>query len=456
MGRQEVDCRERADRLGWHVSEVVVENDTSAFKRRRIKLADGTTALRVVRPGFRRVLDLLAAGEADALIAYDLDRVARDPRDLEDLIDVVEAADIKVESVTGSLRLSNDAEITMARVMVAVANKSSRDTSRRVARTHQDLAAEGKPGGGGIRPFGYERDRMTVVEAEAVIIREIAGRILEGATLYQIVADLNARGVASTLGGAWNSRSVTSVVTKPRVAGLRSTGTGAAMQIVGPAVWPHILERDVWEEVCAALATRGRGTQNVLKRWLTGCFWCSLCGTQLFGWQGNGGPRYWCATPRGGCGKIAIAAELAEQAVGQQIVDYLSHPEVLSRLRSLTASDSTKTARAELAADEEQLKEMARAYAARQFTLAEYLEARRIVEARVRGARALLVAAAPRILRALLAGDIGAGWKGLDPAEKREVALSILPDGWSVRPFEQAPGQRRVFDASRIIKRVLD
>ncbi len=82
-------------------------------------------------------------GPADGLIAADLDRTARDPRDLEDLIDVVESKvpRIPVESVSGSLKLANDADITMARVMVAVANKSSRDTSRRVSRTRLRQAA---------------------------------------------------------------------------------------------------------------------------------------------------------------------------------------------------------------------------------------------------------------------------------------------------------------------------
>ncbi|MBA2772736.1 MAG: recombinase family protein, partial [Nocardioidaceae bacterium] len=118
VGRQEKDARALADRLGWQVSEVIIENDVSAFKRRTVTLPDGSTALRVLRPGFRRLLELLTLGQVDGMIAYDLDRVARDPRDLEDLIDVVEQTRAPVESVSGSLRLANDSDITMARVMV--------------------------------------------------------------------------------------------------------------------------------------------------------------------------------------------------------------------------------------------------------------------------------------------------------------------------------------------------
>jgi DNA invertase Pin-like site-specific DNA recombinase len=68
--------------------------------------------------GNGRLIEDLEARRVDALISYDLDRLARDPRDLEDLIDLKEALGCQVRSVTGSLRLDSDADVTMARVMV--------------------------------------------------------------------------------------------------------------------------------------------------------------------------------------------------------------------------------------------------------------------------------------------------------------------------------------------------
>ncbi|MCW2678806.1 MAG: invertase Pin, partial [Frankiales bacterium] len=53
--RQEQDCRALAKRKGWTVSKVYRENDTSAFSRRKVKLPDGSTALRVIRPAFREL-----------------------------------------------------------------------------------------------------------------------------------------------------------------------------------------------------------------------------------------------------------------------------------------------------------------------------------------------------------------------------------------------------------------
>ncbi|GHC27054.1 MULTISPECIES: recombinase family protein [Streptomyces rochei group] len=464
IGRQEEDGRALAERLGWTIVKVIPEDDTSAFKRRKIKLPDGSTALRTVRPGFRSALDGLASGEYDGLIADDLDRVARDPRDLEDLIDVVESRRprIPVESVTGSLRLANDADITMARIMCAVANKSSRDTARRVTRKHEELAAEGKPPGGGYRGYGFTAAGHEPIEDEAKILREIAARILgdwdgwkleerakvdpeTGESLNSIAADLRRRKVPTVTGVPWSDRSVRSVVSKPSVAGLREYRG----EVVGEAVWDAIVPRERWEEVRARLAGRHRAVDLTLKRWLTGVLRCSNCGRALMGWQGNNGPRYWCAKPNGGCGKIAVKAAFAEDEVERQVLELLGRDDVLARLRTVADTEVTDEARAELAADEEQLKTMAGMFARREVTFAEYREARGIIEKRIKESRALLTSRAPRVLRRLLAAeDVAAGWEGLAPVDRREIVLALVP-GYEVLPHDRSMGNK--FDPGRLV-----
>ncbi|WP_260327310.1 recombinase family protein [Streptomyces sp. TLI_185] len=438
VGRQEDDGRTLADRLGWGIAEVLVENDTSAFKRRKTKLPDGTTALRTFRPKFRAALDMLSSGERDGLLAYDLDRTARDPRDLEDLIDVVEQRHIPVQSVTGSLRLANDADITMARVMVAIANKASRDTARRVARKHVELAAEGKWNGGGFRGYGYTRKGMEIIEAEAKVIRDIAAWILgvPSRSLNWIKDELNRLGVPTVTGKPWNARSVRSVVTKPSVAGLRAHRG----RIVGPGQWKPILDMDTWERVCATLAGRHRNVDLTLKRWLTGLLHCSQCHREISGAQGNGGPRYWCSTPHGGCGKIAINAAMAEAEVERQVLDLLTRPRVLERLDHISRSEVTDDARRELADDEAQLKQLAGMWARKEMSLGEYREARKIIEDRIKGSRALINASAPRALRRLLAGDVRANWAALTPADKRDVVLTLVPEGYEVLAHDRSRG----------------
>jgi site-specific DNA recombinase len=196
QGKGNVDQRQRtaddAERKGWRIVHWIIENDlspgrgknrnASAFKRRKIRLPDGRSVMRTVRPGFRKALDLLSSGKADGFMALDLDRTVRDPRDLEDMIDVVEQRKVPVDSVTGSLRLGSDADITMARVMVAVANKESRDKARRVAAARQRQAVAGEYGGGR-RPFGFDEDGLTVRPDEAQVIKDCIIRVVQGASL---------------------------------------------------------------------------------------------------------------------------------------------------------------------------------------------------------------------------------------------------------------------------------
>lgn len=434
VDRQEADCQALAERRGWAITEVYPENDTSAFKRRRVELPDGKTALRVVRPAFRTLLDDLAAGAIDALVAYDLDRIARDPRDLEDLIDVVEQNKIPTAAVTGSLDLSTDAGITMARVMVALANKSSRDTSRRVARKQLEMAEQGAPGGGGIRTFGYDRTGMVVVEAEAQIVREMARRILdEDATLTALARDLTERGVPTVQGAPiWSSRSVHSAVTKARNAGLREHNG----EIVGKATWPAILDEQTWQDVRLVLAGRAAGHTTKLQRWLNSVLLCSLSDHPLVGGRApHKGHRYWCNTVRGGCGKIAINAQDTERVVTEMILGYLKRPDVLADLHRQTSRQATAQARTDAAAAQAQLAELAELWGKRRITTPEYMAARRPLEDELRTTQAILGAGVPAGVRKLLAApDLVAGWGELTPAEWRDVARVVFPNGIMVRP----------------------
>jgi site-specific DNA recombinase len=423
VARQEADARALADRLGWTVGEVVAENDVSAFKRRVVSLPDGTRGRRVVRPAFRRLLAMLQIGESDGLIAYDLDRVARDPRDLEDLIDVVERTRVPVESVSGSLRLSSDADVTMARIMCAVANKESRDKSRRISRKMREIAEQGGHSGGP-RRFGFESDGVTHRKAEVAAIRWAARQILAGAEIQATVRGLDRR-CPPVKGGVWWDTSLLAFLRNPRTAGLRCYKG----EILGPAVWKPILDRETWDAVNAALAARPRaGNVQQLVHWLNGVLICSSCGRKLRpGRPGKNRRQYYvCNTVLGGCGRIAVLATLAEAEVERRVLDQLAHTD---RLRGAASTDGVDLEAGErgLAADRDQLKSVARLWADRHITLAEYTEARAVIERRVSDVCAGLAAARADRAQALIGpGEPRQGWDALDPHGKREVILAVI------------------------------
>lgn len=352
------------------MEQVYPENDTSAFKRRVVTLADGSHVQRVVRPEFRRVLDDLTAGRVDSLIAYDLDRVCRDPRDLEDLIDVAESRRLTglVKSVTGSLRLDNDADITMARVMVAMANKSSRDTARRVSRAAKQRAEQGGFHGG--RPaFGYEH----VKEAKRVVgwnvhaehaawLREAAGRLLAGESLYGICSDWTAQGRVTGNGVHWRSQTLKRALTSYAVIGMREY-QGKPY----PAKWKPILDPETWERLRTLLNDPARllrpfdGSGNARKFALSGLLVCGRCGHRLTSQPYNGKATFICSKQAtGGCGRLRIGNEDLEAFIVEAAFAALDSPQLAQAMNAGdNASEEERGLREALRADREALKALA-------------------------------------------------------------------------------------------------
>ncbi|MFD0657040.1 recombinase family protein [Thermocatellispora tengchongensis] len=221
VARQVQDTIVHAGRRGWPVGMILVENDTSAFKRRKIKLPNGETQLRTVRPKFRHALDLLTKAKFRRFMTYHLDRTVRDPRDLEDLIDVVEASRPRIiaASVTGSLRLANDSDITTARILCAVGNQASRDTARRVSRRRREQAEEGRFGGGR-RPYGFESDGITHRPDEAQVIAHYTAIGLTGVSVKEIARDMARAGVVTINGKPFTAAQAREMLLRPRNAGL--------------------------------------------------------------------------------------------------------------------------------------------------------------------------------------------------------------------------------------------
>jgi site-specific DNA recombinase len=136
--------------------------------------------------------------------------------------------------------------------------------AERVARAAQQRAEEGRANG--VALYGWQRVKTRNVTgdvvawrdeidpAEAMIVHEIIDRLLRGHTLKAITADLNARGVVAPNGGRWLSSGVRKVALRPaNVAERVHQG-----EVIGPAAWPPIVDRDRHDRVTAFLSDPGR------------------------------------------------------------------------------------------------------------------------------------------------------------------------------------------------------
>lgn len=336
----EKQLRQRAEMMGARVGEVIVENDivdgkpkpASAYKRKTITLADGKKVRRVIRPAFTRVIHRIETRQSGGFLTVDLDRAMRDPRDLEDLIDAVEAQRANVRSLSGSLQFTDggtDSEITASRVMVAMANKSSRDTARRVAESRKRRAYAGE-WGGGKRPYGFERDGITPRPSEAKEIVNATRLILGGVSLRQAVADLRERKVPTVYGGPWTSSALKDILSRARNAGIVVyDGEETEVRLPGEP----LLAEDEFRAILSKLQVR-RAAPGRTPKWLgSGIFRCN-CG---YGMQAHVQPnrpaRYRCKDT----GRIAgehCARKLDEldEYVSDLVIEWCAQPVASQRL----------------------------------------------------------------------------------------------------------------------------
>jgi site-specific DNA recombinase len=352
---QEKDCRAYVERGGGRYAHTYEEPDTSAYKRRRVTLPDGRRAYRVVRPAYAAALEDMKRGvtpngaRLDGLVVYDIDRLTRDNRDLEDAIEVVQHFGRPILDWTGTLDLLTDNGRTVARIVVATANKQSADTARRVARKHRALEQAGIPTGGS-RPFGWLADKRTLHPVESIELRQAADRLLAGAPISSVPSDWNRRGVPTPAGKKWTTTNVRTLFRNPRLCGFRARTVHAmrsdtdsetrwkeiVLNAAGEPVigqWQRILAPAEWEAINARLedgGTRPPG-HNTRKHLLTGTMRCGRdgCGMRLRVVKAKGtrsrkrpGMFFYACKPvsDGGCGGVSIDGPVTDRLVTELVI----------------------------------------------------------------------------------------------------------------------------------------
>ena len=466
--------RQHAGRLGWGIgpdaTHVVVENDTSAYKRRMVTMPDRRREKRPYRPRFWEALAMLRDGRADGLIAVDLDRACRDPRDLEDLIDAVDSRvpRLPVESVTGTLRLVTTSDVSMARMLVAVANKSSADTARRVADAHQRNAAAGKYRGGR-RRFGWDADGITPRGHEQEAIRWASESVLAGVSLRYLVRYLTEHHTPTVTGADWSTATLRGILMRPSNAGISvytDPDTGQRNEYAATE-WEPILPEDQWRAVCASLSDPARRTnegRGNKPRWLGSLIYrCGRCEREkrpLADSQGHsfikvaGGRAdartYQCCSASKGASHLRRVAGPVDDFVARVVCARLARPDAADLISPPRPGVDTAGLRREAAALRELLDEQAR------------LHARRVIDARqLEAGSAELRTELDKIETQLSAvtgesplapivgrEDAAKVWRELDRGRQREIVKALMTV--TLLPVEHLSGRVFSEDSVRI------
>jgi len=442
--RQVRDCEQLAAERGWTIVATFVDNDVSASDRSR------------KRPEYERLVASIKNGGVDAVVVWDLDRLHRQPAELEEFVTICEGAGVtQLASVGGQVDVATGDGMLVARIKGAVAAEEVRKMKQRMTRKKLDLAEKGLPNGGGRRAFGWERDGCTVRNVEANLIQQAAERVLQGQTLRSIRDDWEGSGVPTSGGGKWTVNSVKATLRSPRNAGLRQYQG----QVVGEADWPAIINRSTWEELQVTFSDPSRQPRSAPRAYpLRGVLRCGSCGHLLIAV-----PRkkpipsdpdrrlryYGCRSDAGGCGKVFVTADRVESAVFDCVLALLDDPSTaaITATQAAADADTIRTLLVASAKDQAQLAELEDAFAQGDLSRAGLQRNARTIRDRIeqRNDRVASLQGIATIDR--FGGDPREVWDDLGADDKRSVVLSL------VTAIEVAPATKvgfNRFDPDRI------
>ena len=432
--RQEADCRALADKHGWSVSQVYVDNDLSAYSGKP-------------RPQYLAMLKEMQAGRVSRVIAWHTDRLHRSPKELETYISASEgtmthtvmAGDLDLNTADGRLR---------ARISGDVARHSSEHQSERILAKKLELAKNGMFSGGPI-PFGYVRDEtgsIVVEPQQAAEVKQAIRAIINGASIGSIVRDLNERGVHTNRGGAWTSTAVRNMVMRPTYAGI-TVHKGQSY----PSQLPVIVTEDEHRTAARIVKDPSRRSQFDIrvKHLLAGVILCGACGAamQTSSRPGGGENRHYYKCPNKGGGHASQSAVPLEDFISALVVARLQQPDALSQLSEPRDDGTMAELQQEAMTLRSRLDEAAEAAAEGGITMGQLTTITARVTSRLEEVEARMSHARGTGILAEVPAEAIPEWWNAATVEKRRAVIAALMTIHIDPIGKSAP---RVFDDSRV------
>jgi len=435
VDRQREDCEALAERNGWEVVEVYVDNDVSAFSGK-------------LRKDYRRMLADLELGTATIVIAWHTDRLHRSPTELEEYIDLSERRGVSTHTCqAGSIDLSSPSGRMTARILGAVARQESEHKGHRVAAARRQKAKAGE-WSGGLRPFGWgvptgetrkKVDKATgeevdvpvldmnkLVPEEAAALEAGTDQILSGGSLKGWVRWLASKGLLSTQGKPIGHVAARDMLMRPRNAGI-AVYRG---EEIGKGAWEPAIDEPRFRAVVAVLTNPSRvTTPGSVPKWFGSLIYeCGYAGcTMTVVCTRTGGskqPSYRCPNQHGGGRK----AEILDRYVEDLLIERLSRDDAAELLQP--AADGVDVAALQLESEQirRRLTDLAAMFGAGTVDMAQFTEGTDVARAQLDGITVQLARAAVKDPLVGLVGvpDVRKAWEGLDLDRRRAVLRTLL------------------------------
>ncbi len=327
--RQREECLRLAQQHGHERVEEFVDESRSAYKS-------------TPRPAFEQLIERVDQQRTLVIVVWHIDRLYRQPRELEQLLQLAETRQIRIDAVHGgTLDLVTHEGRMFARYLVSFAHYESAHKAARVARAYQQRARQGL--WHGAAAYGYcAGGQMDPPAAE--VVRGVVVDYLAGCSFAEIARRLTACGTPTPARStAWHATTVRSILASDRLHRIRTTAGGRVVS----GVWESIITPEDSELVRTLLILPQRRTARSSLSLLGGMATCAECGNTLSIGSGGSGSRirrYICLRSGGlGCGN-GIAADGLDRHVMQYIESLTDLPTAASEPQADVASLSARAA----------------------------------------------------------------------------------------------------------------
>lgn len=398
--QQRADCTTLAGQLGYTRAIEFVDEAISAYQDR-------------ARPGYQQLLHQIQESEAGTVIVWHLDRLYRKPRELEQLLDLLDIHPIRVESAQGgSFDLNRHEGRLFARQLVAFANYESAHKGARVARAQQHRARAGLLHGG--RHYGHNSDG-TLHPVESTVVRRIVDDYLLGLSPTVIARALIIEHIPAPRANKWHTTTIRAILHSDR---LHLRRWDRADQRAIPGTWQSVLTPAESALVQVTLLLPRQDAARSSRTLLGGILVCPRCEARLVSGVTRHGTRiYTCRTATTRCPSASIDAAQADAHTEATILEMLATtaPPVAQRPHELL--QAIHTARLRLTA-------LATNFGAGDLDHHDYLSQRvPLADALTRGAHELTLHNQARIL-ALHPAELRRRWEWLP--FRRAAACALL------------------------------
>jgi len=260
IDRQLERTRLLASQRGYTIVHEWIDNDTSATKSR-------------AGAQWPKMLAGLQAGEADVVIAVDIDRLVRS---LKDMLALMETG-VAVLTVDGEMDLTSADGQFRASMLASLARFETQRKSERQNRANGYRASIGKPNPQR-RRFGYESDSRTPRESEAVVVRRVFEGVVARRSLRSLAMEFNSEGLTTAKGKPWEPVRLREMVMKVYEGGFTYRGNTVLSDEVTPLVSTELAET---ARAVLADPTRTTTPGPTVKHLASGLVFCGVCGNHM-------------------------------------------------------------------------------------------------------------------------------------------------------------------------------